>query len=1133
MALKQSSKKHWSFETSAEGYVPSACLLNHTLWMINGSNINGYDILKGQASGPTFTPHHGGPRQLATWGNSLVAATADGTIFKLNTEAGTNLPLFETGYVEWMQAYAGNLYVSSQAGIQYISPGQTTPSSHVFPFSPRCVPCFGNQLLLVAFRAKHSHQNQITALDPETLQQVWTLDIPALPVTDLISDEGAVYFATSANTVVAIDLHTKSIRWQQDMGTPITANPCFDQGTVFIPTHQQVTGLDKNNGKTKHQFPINDTASRVTMQIEGVIYLAGATSVIGIDVETGNTLEEALNRSLLIGVSDAVAICIGDHEVLGVSFKETLREFYVESHLMQDFDFDAQDGEDKVATYQTELMLYDELGGPRLNHKLHIWATEPTTISLGGRPWQVDGQNYAEAVTDNTGRLRITSQAEGFSTPGLLIWASFMDEDEKILVTPAYQIHDQLSGLTGDQLAEAVDFKGQPILNNDYRNNPRAQDAVAQTIAQTTGLAKRANINRNATDKYAAQGCDEGATCCVTQDQHQVTMTCDQPYLLDLSSSQQSFTQLTQTQVEAYVQANPVTNPPNLASLQQRGLHLNLWRAIEEDHLDIRKLMVHTLEDAAQSVQAVVSYVWQGVEYVASAIVSTLEEAMLLVEALFKKICTSLKSAVQAFSFLFSWERIKELTVKIGTQIETSWQNFFEGGQLDALQTALEGRIANFKANIDSYYDSLHDLYGNQSSLKLQKNATAAKKDPASGGTRHNWMTDKLTQNTLPTQAAETNHLQSRSINLSIPTIPIGPNTVAVFENFFNQLKNSISDDVMATFSAILTDLKSGSATTLLAQAATVIIDIFKGVTDLGLDLVTDFMDLLFDLFRALYQDGVFDAVLNMQLQIPFVSDLFQKVVGLPLTMKNLWSLLAAIPMSIAEKATGHQFFADSVAITLSDTLNFLANSLQVIWGMVSGLMGAIPTKSELVTGLEATREPEEPKGYTPSQIANFKTGTCVSALIVIRGLYIGAIWEDDSLSLNAKKEKTIIWLGPTLSIALSSLFAYYYDCRPMWKVIGAISLACFGVLSAGTIIHAYLNDDQELTSNYYIFAVLVTTSLFLNSTIILTGSYEMVRAAISGASGALISVSGFVGLNLIPGSDKNNDGQYAIGMTL
>ncbi|HKN88622.1 MAG TPA: PQQ-binding-like beta-propeller repeat protein [Nitrospiraceae bacterium] len=187
---------------------------------------------------------------------------------------------------------------------------------------------------------------------------------------------------------------------------------------------------------------------------------------------TGVTSISTLSRSVTNGViyaGGSAEFPTGGNpvQVFGIrvdTLPQTLRDFVIESQMMQDPDEHAPGGDPSNPTdptppsrarYQTHLTVVDDQKTPQPNEPIKIWADTPMTLMIEGRTFDVGPGDaaYASVKTGVDGALVITSgyaKSDGTDTPdmyapALRVWAGFMDPYERIVVNPDHEFHGRVT----------------------------------------------------------------------------------------------------------------------------------------------------------------------------------------------------------------------------------------------------------------------------------------------------------------------------------------------------------------------------------------------------------------------------------------------------------------------------------------------------------------------------------------------------------------------------------------------------------------------------------------------------------------------------------------------------------------
>ncbi len=158
-------------------------------------------------------------------------------------------------------------------------------------------------------------------------------------------------------------------------------------------------------------------------------------------------------------------------QVFGIRVDEAvqeLRDFVVDSQLMQDFDDPSQPTHNAngVARYQTQLTLVDDTKAPLANTAVKLWAdVANTTVLINGQSYTLgpDDDQYAAVKTGTDGTLVIASgstQADGSdkadpSAVPLRAWAPFMDPYERMLVYRDREFHNRVASAHATDAGQA------------------------------------------------------------------------------------------------------------------------------------------------------------------------------------------------------------------------------------------------------------------------------------------------------------------------------------------------------------------------------------------------------------------------------------------------------------------------------------------------------------------------------------------------------------------------------------------------------------------------------------------------------------------------------------------------------
>ncbi len=196
---------------------------------------------------------------------------------------------------------------------------------------------------------------------------------------------------------------------------------------------------------------------------------AGTARLLAFDPNSGNVVATPTGLTTPVTISRQVSngvLYVGGlvtlnaptlPQVFGIRVDEAvqgLRDFVVESQLMQDFD-PAPADRGGLARYQTHLTLLDDTRAPLPNTPVKVWADAPTALLLNGQLHQV-GPGDAECAVTQSGPDGVVTLVSGAVAPGgadrpnvsavpLRVWAPFMDPYERMVVFPDREFHNRLA----------------------------------------------------------------------------------------------------------------------------------------------------------------------------------------------------------------------------------------------------------------------------------------------------------------------------------------------------------------------------------------------------------------------------------------------------------------------------------------------------------------------------------------------------------------------------------------------------------------------------------------------------------------------------------------------------------------
>jgi hypothetical protein len=339
--------------------------------------------------------------------------------------------------------------------------------------------------------------------------------VPAPPVAGIVKGSSGttpVIFVNGYNRIYAIsglDNGTwRSLAYQLDGDSHFTSGMAFGNGVLWAgDSIGRLFGLSGLSMLPVAGTPVQPHPADAILTTP-LVYTdsAGATSVLfgavgpastelwvfdpsrpageanPVSVSTGQTRVSQLSASITNGVVYAAGATYWDpaQTAAGQVFAiyidratQALRDFIVESQLMQDFDEPpaGQTQPPAFARYQTHLTVVDDLKGPRAFEAVKVWADRATSVSInGGAPVSIGpgDDEFAAAQTGADGAITLVTgsvagdgsdEADVFASP-LRVWAAFMDLYERVAVFPDREFHGRLAA------AQAITDANNPGYDN-------------------------------------------------------------------------------------------------------------------------------------------------------------------------------------------------------------------------------------------------------------------------------------------------------------------------------------------------------------------------------------------------------------------------------------------------------------------------------------------------------------------------------------------------------------------------------------------------------------------------------------------------------------------------------------------
>jgi outer membrane protein assembly factor BamB len=798
-------------------------------------------------------------------------------------------------------------------------------------------------------------------------EQAWQIDLGGY-VTPATLAMGTAFVGTPAQTLALVDVASGGSTASQALASNIEQPIAVDvAGNVaYVPTDSgTIYQLDATSTSLISTFQPGEQVTTPITFSDGLGYFGSADhNLYGFDLADAPSsiisLEAEDPIAYLAGVSSGTAYFGTATVMQAASFADLIHEFNSQSQLMVDFvDPQGTQAYQQAPAYQTNVVLYDPEGNVRPFESVKVWASAPVTLMTDNQTFAIDPDTPAAFQSDGTGRIVLGVQSNttitpdapcGLSTPALTLWASFMEEGERILIFADERLHTTLQTISGTDLQSATTYNqtdpsqpGPALLPGGFQGSkglPNA-NALAGAINNTVALQQQPTAAVPSSQYLANPQTMVGVSYSPTPpDTTRPAGPGQVPnWTLDLS------------------------DPANVTFTPQADADAALRPGITGNVFDD---IAHFIENVINGVETIVKTIWQAAEGLVQAaiqtaentykfVIQTVEDAAHVVLGILKSVLQDVEDAVEkvieALSFLFNWKDILATHTHIKALINGGFTQVTTF--IGKLETETDAFFADLTANADSQFTT---LIGSLDSTTL--GTAAGSTDPNQAYTtdgsdnysvQGNWLHHKTMTNAVGTNgqvtigAPPSVALLGASATSPIDTIAeamvtfveeIGDDAVKVAED----LGQTIEDAAKELMQVLL---GSGGAR---GQDLKNLLEALEALVNNLIALAQAATDAFFTLLR-LVLDAIVD-MLDAPIDIPFISWLYSKITGDQLTILDLLALIVAIPVTVMYKAiTGQAPFATTTAqpalTASSETLN-VPNMITTFDGLIYTFVDAI-----------------------------------------------------------------------------------------------------------------------------------------------------------------------------------------------
>lgn len=818
----------------------------------------------------------------------------------------------------------------------------------------------------------------------------------ALPAGNLIStaltyDGGVLWFADTRGTLYGLTQQLEPVS-----NTPFAASD--SSASIFT---QPVVYRDPTGQPT------------VLFGVYDVISPSG--SLFGFDPGTGNlgsiatgvTQLFALSKNAENGVVYAGGAQSSDANVTQPSrlfgirvdaLPQALRDFIIESELMQDYNDPAVPNEPPPATarYQTHVTVVDDSKAPRPREAIKLWADKPDTqITVGTQAFTVGpgAGDYAAVQTDVEGKISIYSNATDVFATTLRVWANFMDPYERMVIYPDQEFHARVTTAHANaadddpdkvNLDTAANYGGAPLFNSHDKSQGQPANVahMLHTMSNGIGLGgssgnstsieklfRRAAARvRASTDPYVAYDDLSGAKYSPVNVPASRLAAIQAPFGLSFSlgkSGAPEYTEMSHTDAAAGIDALQgldwtQTEYAAIYHVEARRLG-NWWTAFWDWLKGAVATITHFFVSVGEAIYAGIRFIVNGIEHVFKAIVHIIDEVVAAIVSVFKELLKIIEDVIEAFSVLLHFGEIKWTQQWLASQIT---------GQVEGIKKAVVSAIPIVDGFFKQGEDAIKTVFD-----QLRKQIAGASLDsnvplsglPGGGSTAH------TVYSVGPKGGQKTSHAvkcswPTEKMKAGMPSASSSSSTSAGAEgedpisDFITGFVASITGDgalgaVLDQFKQDVSNLFSATSAkqffeTLLLTLLDALETILEGALAIGDALAVGILgafDTIVDLVMGLLTDPI---------EIPVLSALYKWLFGEPLTFLNLLTLVAAIPVTIIYRVAEGVYPSQALS---QEAASVQAGQLGPVAAEVLGVFAAIVSIAAGIIDAVSDTEGDDP----------------------------------------------------------------------------------------------------------------------------------------------------------------------------
>lgn len=564
-------------------------------------------------------------------------------------------------------------------------------------------------------------------------------------------------------------------------------------------------------------------------------------------------------------------------------------------------------------TYRASITVVDEWNAGVAQLPLRISATDDVALSIGGTRQWIGPRRSVTLPTNAAGTLDLTIDvANTLYGPTLVVEGDFLASSAangrgRLELRPDRDAQHHLANLTGNDLLAATDaLTGQPLLPPTHRNLDDATQIALALGRVCRELDPTYAPSEAVAGKVTLAGAPRGVHWASGADPRKIVRSgsASAPWSLHLHDGRLRFREISVSEFDAI--ARRATRANDFLGID--------WGSVLEAIKDGLARVVGVAADAAR---AVVRFVLNGVERVVSIVLETVEEIFDLVTSIFDMAGIPLAAVIGwllgAIGFLFDWKKVGAIRARLRTEF---FHNVAQVPSLledpASLSGLYRGALEDMRQNIREWIQALErSPLGNRSFSSVIGPVPALPNYFVSGGSSFfnpaSWLLEKAMDG-----------LGRLTADYGLPAVDGLQQAVDAWIAKARDAAGQLADLSQGFWSGDpsawvgnLASFQAGNMVNLaraLADRVVAVVDFLEAVLD----------DLVKILHLAWANATAWAEWLDREIEIPFISPFYRKILGGRVSLVDLGCLCVAAAIAAAGLADDAADLADAATGSLS-----------------------------------------------------------------------------------------------------------------------------------------------------------------------------------------------------------------------